>query len=188
MKIYKTTIPGLLRIEPFKTDDGRGSFVKVFHETDFVRGALATGFVEEYYTISRSSVLRGLHFQLPPHDHVKLVCCMGGKVLDVILDVRKGSPTFGKHEAFELSGEHAGMLYIPSGMAHGFYVLEAPAIMLYKVTTVYSPDHDSGIRWDSAGIVWPDSDTVMSERDRSLPRLADFDSPFRFGEGTVGVR
>src|SRR5581483_7390979 len=141
---------------------------------------LRTDFAEEYYTVSHVRVLRGLHFQVPPHDHAKLVYCAAGRVLDVALDLRVGSPAFGRHVRAELSAADGNALYLPPGLAHGFYVLEAPALMVYNQTSVYAREHDAGVRWDSAGIPWPDADPILSDRDRSFPALADFRTPFVF--------
>ncbi len=182
MDVKQTYIPGCLELilKPFK--DERGTFVKTFHHDLFAANKLITQFAEEYYTFSRHGVLRGLHFQVPPMDHVKVVCCISGSVLDAVLDLRKGSPTYGGYELFELSAEKANMLYIPTGLAHGFYVTGDHAVMLYKVTTLHSPPHDAGIRWDSAGIAWPNAHPIISPRDRGFPSLADFSSPFIFEE------
>lgn len=180
MNINHTVIPGCAEITPKPLRDERGSFVKTFQQKLFSGLGLRTAFAEEYYSWSRHRVLRGLHFQTPPHDHVKLVYCVSGSVIDVVLDVRTGSPTYGRHVQVELSADKANMLYIPSGLAHGFYVTGDHAIMLYKVTTEYSPEHDSGIRWDSAGIPWPDAHPIISKRDSAFPGLTDFASPFTF--------
>jgi dTDP-4-dehydrorhamnose 3,5-epimerase len=124
-----------------------------------------------------------MHFQLPPHDHYKLVVCLAGGVLDVVLDLRRGSPAYGKFESFELTGRSPQLLLIPPGLAHGFCVTEAPATMYYKVTTAYSPAHDSGVRWNSIGFEWPVNDPLVSARDAALPALADFQSPFVYSPG-----
>ena len=181
MRVEQTSIPGCYQLLPQVMKDKRGNFVKTFHKKVFAKYGLVTEFAEEYYSVSHKGVLRGMHFQIPPHDHFKLVYCLAGKVLDVIIDLRIGSPTFCKHVVFELSAEQGNMLYIAPGMAHGFYALTDDAIMQYKVTTVYAPEHDGGIRWDSAGVIWPpDSAPIISVRDRGFPLLADFQSPFRF--------
>ncbi len=180
MEIRPTHIPGCLELLPKIFQDERGSFVKTFHAGLFREQGLTTDFAEEYYSWSKRGVLRGLHFQIPPQDHIKLVYCLSGAVLDVVLDVRKGSPTYGNYAQVELSAEKANMLYIPSGLAHGFYVTADHAIMQYKVTTVYSPEHDAGIRWDSAGIPWPDANPVVSKRDTDFPTLTAFKTPFIF--------
>nr|MDA8101138.1 dTDP-4-dehydrorhamnose 3,5-epimerase [Nitrospiraceae bacterium] len=173
-------IPGCLELTPRVMLDERGSFVKTFHQGMFSDQGLETRFAEEYYSRSRRGVLRGLHFQMPPHDHIKMVYCVSGSVLDVVVDLRKGSPAYGRHVQIELTADKANMLYIPRGLAHGFFVTGDHAIMLYNVTTVYAPEHDSGIRWDSAGIPWPSTTPIISKRDGAFPSLADFTSPFTF--------
>lgn len=160
--------------------DNRGSFVKTFHKDVFAKHGLVTEFAEEYYSVSHQGVLRGMHFQTPPYEHFKLVYCLAGKVLDAIVDLRIGSPTYKESATFELSAEFGNMLYIAPGMAHGFYALTDEVVMQYKVTTGYVPEHDGGIRWDSAGIPWLDSAPVISDRDSCLLALAAFDSPFHF--------
>jgi len=178
IEIKQTEIPGCFEIFPKVFRDERGVFVKTFHEDVLRERGLETRFAEEYYSFSHKRVLRGLHFQLPPKDHVKLVYCVSGKVLDAVVDLRVGSPTYGEFETFELSSEKANMIYIPKGLAHGFYVLSESAIMMYKVTTVYSPEHDTGILWNSVGIPWPDLNPIISKRDSEFKSFRDFKSPF----------
>ena len=173
-----TSIADCYVIRPRLRRDERGLFVKVFQRSAFAQLGLRSDFVEEYYSVSAHRVLRGLHCQLPPHDHAKLVYCVAGKVMDVGLDLRRKSTTYGHHVAFELSENDGAVLYLPPGIAHGFYVRSAGATLLYKVTSEYAPNHDSGIRWNSAGIEWPDESPVVSERDSRLPALKEFDSPF----------
>jgi len=180
MRIVPTPIPGCLQLLPDVLRDERGSFVKTFHQDVFRENGLATDFAEEYYSVSYKRVLRGLHFQRPPKDHVKLVYCVTGTVLDAVLDLRLGSPTYGEHAAIELSAEKGNLLYIPKGLAHGFYTKSDLAVMLYKVTTVYAPEHDTGVLWNSAGIQWADEEPILSSRDRGFLKLRDFQSPFRF--------
>lgn len=158
----------------------RGRFVKVFHKQTFAEKGLETHFAEEYYSISHKNVIRGLHFQLPPMDHVKMVYCVQGEVLDVVLDLRVGSPTYGEHVLFELSAAKANSIYIPKGMAHGFCAVSELAILVYKVGTIYSPNHDAGVLWNSAGIAWPTKQPILSARDQSFPTLDKFISPFRY--------
>lgn len=181
MKIVPTSIDGCYEILPRIMEDVRGCFVKTYHHDLFEKNGLATNFGEQYYSVSHKGVLRGLHFQMPPHDHTKLVYCLTGKVLDAIVDLRVGSPTFGKFELVELEAKKANMLYIAAGMAHGFYALEDNTIMQYHVTTVYAPEFDAGIRWDTAGILWPDVIPILSERDAKFAPLAEYASPFTFG-------
>jgi dTDP-4-dehydrorhamnose 3,5-epimerase len=180
VRITSIDVPGCLEIQSEVFRDRRGTFVKVLQEEVFRRRGLATRFAEEYYSSSRKGVLRGLHFQLPPHDHVKLVHCVLGRVFDAIVDLRRGSPTYGRHLTLDLSAEKANLLYLPAGIAHGFCVLSPSAIVMYRVTTVHAPDCDTGILWNSVGIPWPVERPILSERDRSFPRFEDFRSPFVF--------
>jgi dTDP-4-dehydrorhamnose 3,5-epimerase len=180
MRVTETAIPGCVEIELPAYLDQRGSFVKNFHEGQFRALGLKTHFPEEFYSRSVSGVLRGLHFMAPPHDQIKIVTCLHGAVLDAVLDLRRGSPTFGKHVLIELSAERASMVYISKGMAHGFYVPSGEAILLYRVSVVHSPEHDAGIRWDSAGIPWPTKSPLLSARDTELPKFGAFESPFEF--------
>ncbi len=170
-------LDGCFEILPRQIEDARGMFIKTFHAPAYRELGLETDFVEEYYTTSRCGVLRGLHFQTPPADHAKLVYCVSGTVFDAVLDLRAGSPAFGKCAHIELSAEKRNLLYIPRGLAHGFAAL-TDCTMVYKVTSVHSPAQDAGIRWDSAGIPWPGEDFIISERDGAFPALADFQSPF----------
>jgi dTDP-4-dehydrorhamnose 3,5-epimerase len=167
-------------LQPKAFDDARGRFVKVFHEQAFAAQGLESHFAEEYYSVSHKNVIRGMHFQLPPMDHVKMVYCVQGEVMDVVVDLRVGSPTYGQHAVFELSAAKANSIYIPKGMAHGFCARSEQAIMVYKVSTVYSPEHDAGILWNSVGIPWPTTDAILSARDQGFPTLEQFESPFRY--------
>src|SRR5262245_15831249 len=178
MKLHQTSLAGLLKLEPFVAPDNRGSFIKTFQRAEFAAAGLETNFTDEYVTVSRPGVLRGMHFQVPPHAQTKLVSCVAGKVLDAVVDLRRKSPTFGQHEKFELSLSQPEILYVPAGFAHGFYVLEGPAVMLYKVSMPYAPTHDRGVRWDTIGVSWPLGRPLISQRDREFPVLAEFESPF----------
>jgi len=178
MEIIKTQIPDCYQLQPKKFDDNRGSFVKTFHQDIFKDLGLETDFAEEYYSISYQNVIRGLHFQLPPHEHTKIVYCVQGSVEDIVVDLRVNSPTYGKFEMFDLSAETANLIYIPIGLAHGFYVTSSTAIMVYKVSTVYAPDCDRGILWNSVDIPWMSDTPIISKRDSEFPKLAVFDSPF----------
>lgn len=178
MEKLVTPIKGCYELQPILRKDLRGSFVKTFHQDIFNKLNLETNFTEEYYSVSKKHVLRGLHFQTPPMEHKKLVYCSSGEVIDVVVDLRKSSPTYKKYQMFNLNSEKANMLYIPEGLAHGFYVLSEIAIMMYKVSSVYSPENDGGIRWNSAGISWPDKNPIISERDKNFVSLEEFRSPF----------
>lgn len=178
--VVKTIIPGCFELRPTVTRDSRGFFAKIFHRPLWKDFGLQTAFAEEYATYSLPWTLRGLHFQLPPMAHDKVVLCLRGNAFDVAVHLRLGSPTYGEHISVNLSSMQSNALYLPAGVAHGFCVTGDEALLYYKLTTVYSPEHDAGIRWDSAGIPWPMTDPLLSERDRKLPALKDFDSPFKF--------
>ena len=178
IEIRDSLIPGAFVIVPFSNEDVRGRFVKTYNADYFSLHGLSTDFKEDFYSTSKRNVLRGLHFQTPPCDHTKVVCCVQGSIFDVIVDLRVGSPTFKKMQSMVLSEDDASLIYIPPGIAHGFYTLSDTAMVMYKVTSVYSAEHDSGIRWDSAGIPWPSDSPILSDRDVKFPRLSDFVSPF----------
>lgn len=180
LNIKSNKLPGCYELLPEARKDSRGVFIKTFHQDVFSEHQLVTRFAEEYYSVSHKGVLRGMHFQTPPYDHIKIVYCVYGEVFDVLVDLRNGSPTYGQFEIFQLNSKEGNMLYIPSGLAHGFYVTSEQAVLMYKVTTIYKPDHDSGILWNSIGIPWPDDCPFVSERDRGFLGLDEFKSPFRY--------
>jgi dTDP-4-dehydrorhamnose 3,5-epimerase len=175
----ETGLQGCLLLQPRVLDDARGRFVKTFHNEAFRALGLETGFVEQYYSHSHRGVVRGMHFQKPPAQHAKLVYCVHGEVFDVVLDLRSGSPTYGETRSFTLSAEQGNALYIPAGMAHGFCATSELATLVYNVTSVYAPEHDDGVRWDSIGVEWPTASPLVSPRDAAFVALADFQSPFQ---------
>jgi len=177
-EIIETGLEGCLELIARRHEDARGRFVKTMHAEFFKQHNLNTAFVEQYYTISVRGTLRGLHFQTPPHDHDKLVICSDGEVFDVVVDLRRKSPTFGEHRVFNLSAAGANQIYIPAGLAHGFYTKSEQATLIYNVTSVHNGAHDAGIHHASAGIPWPAEDIIISERDANLPPLSAYDSPF----------
>jgi len=158
--------------------DNRGRFVKPVIASAFADKGLRNDFVEQYYSTSGTRVIRGMHFQMPPFDHAKVVYCVQGSVVDVLLDLRSASPTNGKHITIDLSTESGVAVYIAAGVAHGFAVKNRPATLIYNVTSQYSASHDSGIRWDSFGYDWGIEAPVLSDRDSGLPKLSAFVSPF----------
>lgn len=178
MEICKTKLPGCFELQPKVFKDYRGTFVKTFHEEVFSKHQLNTNFAEEYYSFSYQNVFRGLHFQIPPKEHTKMVYCVQGEVIDAVVDLRVGSPTYGEGETFSLSAEKGNIIYIPPGFAHGFFVTSETAIMMYKVSSVYSPEQDTGIHWNSVGILWPSPNPIVSKRDNEFVALSDFNSPF----------
>lgn len=159
-------------------DDARGSFIKTFHATTLLDKNIEFVLRESYFSLSKKDVIRGMHFQLPPHHHSKIVFCPQGAILDVIVDLRKGSATYGLYYAQELSAANHKAYYIPEGFAHGFKSLTDDAITYYLVSSEYSQQHDTGIRYDSIGFDWGVADPIISARDLSFPSLQDFESPF----------
>jgi dTDP-4-dehydrorhamnose 3,5-epimerase len=180
MAVFETSIRGLYKVELKKSDDERGSFCKPFQKSDFEFNGLTSKFTENFYSISKKGVLRGMHFQAPPHEHVKFVFCSRGRITDVVLDLRLESPTYGNYLDFELSPESRFGLYIPIGCAHGFYSTTEDSIVNYMVTAEHCASHDTGIRWDSFGYKWPET-KLISERDRRLPTFFNYESPFVYG-------
>ncbi len=179
MKKSDLDLPGAFLLEPPIFKDARGSFVKTYHAGKFAEFGVAPHFVEEFFSASARNVVRGMHFQNPPQDQAKLVYCIQGRVLDVLLDLRRGSPAFGQAVSRELSAENRLMFYIPTGIAHGFLSLEDDSVMVYKTTTVHSPAHDAGLRWDSFGFNWPlAGPPLVSERDAKFPAWSEFTTPF----------
>ena len=170
----KELIKGVYELIPNIHQDNRGLFIKTFHYDEFKKIGLDTNFKEEYYSISKKNVLRGMHFQLPPFDHNKMVYCIYGKVLDVIVDIRKNSDTFGKVISLELSSEKANIVYISKGFAHGFYTLSNKAIMVYKTSTVYNPKFDTGILWNSINFKWLNNNPIISKRDSEFESIKKF--------------
>lgn len=187
MDFRSVVIPGCYEIVPPVHSDRRGYFVKPFVMESFAIRGLEHDFAEQYYSSSRAQVTRGMHFQIPPHDHAKLVYCVHGTVLDVILDLRRGSPTFGQHTSVTLSANIGNAIFLPRGLAHGFCVLESPAILVYNVTSAYCAAADAGIRWDSFGMQWPWRDPIISARDAAFPPLEQFDTPFQYDDSMTSA-
>jgi dTDP-4-dehydrorhamnose 3,5-epimerase len=171
--VQKTVIPGLSLLKPKVTADARGYFVKTIHSEFFRHHGMTSDYVEQYYTVSGMNVVRGMHFQRPPMDHTKLVTCISGKILDVVIDLREGSPTYRLCRSFELEGERGELLYIPKGCAHGFLSQSQRSIVLYNVSSLHAPEYDTGILWSSIGFSWPIADPVLSDRDRHFPSLEE---------------
>lgn len=167
MNIKKTGLFDLYEIENTVFEDMRGRFVKVFNEDAFKKYGLNTEFKESFYSISHKGVLRGMHFQLYPHDHAKLVYVSEGEIMDVALDIRKNSETFGEFYSTKLSSENAKSIYLGKGFAHGFLTLSEKATVHYLTSTQHAPEFDSGIRWNSFGFDWGVVDeSKISKRDR----------------------
>ena len=186
MKVVKTELEGVVIIEPEVFGDHRGYFFESFSQREFCKSVADVRFVQDNESKSSYGVLRGLHFQRSPYAQSKLVRVVSGAVLDVVLDIRKGSPTFGKHLAVELSGENHRQLFIPRGFAHGFVVLSDEAIFQYKCDDFYEPSSEGAIAWDDPDLAidWkvPVKELVLSPRDASNPRLKDADYLFDYNE------
>lgn len=177
MKKRQGDIRDVIFIETNSFCDNRGIFVKTYHQEMFFEMGIRTSFKEEYFSISKKNVIRGMHFQIPPYDQGKIVYCVRGRVLDVVLDLRKDSLTFGKYVTIELS-VGSGIVYIPRGFAHGFLSLEDDSTLCYKVETVYNKDNDSGVLWNSFGFTWPVTSPILSSRDESFVPFNEFITPF----------
>ncbi|HLT47033.1 MAG TPA: dTDP-4-dehydrorhamnose 3,5-epimerase [Rubricoccaceae bacterium] len=174
MTVHETEIPGVLLVEPRVFADARGFFLERYHAERYRAHGIAAAFVQDNHSRSRRGALRGLHFQRR-HPQGKLVECARGAVYDVVVDLRRGSPTFGRSYGVTLSDEDHRQLWIPPGLAHGFCVLSDEADFLYKCTDYYRPDDEGGLAWDDPdlGIAWPVEAPLLSEKDRRLPRLKD---------------
>jgi len=184
MKFIKTAISGVYIIEPSVFGDNRGYFSESFNLEKFEENIYPIKFVQDNESKSSKGVLRGLHFQKPPYSQAKLVRCIEGRVMDVAVDIRKGSPTYGKQVAIELTGENKKQLFVPRGFAHGFSVLSNTAVFAYKVDNTYAPEYDSGIRYDDKdlNIDWGllEEEVQLSVKDKNLIFFKDLDSPFNF--------
>lgn len=170
MNILNTGFNDLFVLELLSFNDNRGKFVKTIHKETFENHNLAYNFTESFYSVSKKNVIRGMHFQLPPADHAKLVYVITGKILDVVLDLRNGS-SFGKYYSIELSDENRKAIYIGKGFAHGFLALEENSIVEYHTTTSQSKEHEAGILWSSFGFDWGINNPVISLRDQSFSRF-----------------
>ena len=184
MEVIQTAIEGLVIIEPKIFKDARGYFFESFSQREFDEKVRKINFVLDNESMSGFGVMRGLHFQRPPFTQSKLVRCVKGRVLDVAVDIRKESPTYGRHVAVELSEENHRQFFVPRGFAHGFAVLSKTAVFQYKCDNFYTPEADSGISLqdESLGIDWriPISHAILSEKDTKHLCLKDFDSPFDY--------
>lgn len=177
-------IPAVVLIEPKVFEDGRGFFMETYKMPDFVTAGIKENFVQENHSCSSKGVLRGLHYQNPPFAQGKLVRVIRGEVFDVAVDIRKGSPTWGKWVGVILSEENKNILYVPAGLAHGFCVLSKTAEVIYKTTNVYSAESEAGIIWNDAdlNIEWPVKQPILSEKDEKLPSLKNADIRFYYSK------
>lgn len=182
MNVIPTDIPEVVILEPRVFGDSRGYFFESFSERQFRELVADVHFVQDNESKSVYGVVRGLHYQKAPYAQAKLVRVTTGRVLDVVLDIRRGSPTYGKHVAVELTEENNRMLFVPHGFAHGFAVLSEDAVFQYKCDNYYAPECEGGIAWDDSalGIDWrlPLEQVILSEKDKKLPKLADSSEDF----------
>jgi dTDP-4-dehydrorhamnose 3,5-epimerase len=190
MEVRKTRLPGVLVLKPKRFGDARGHFVETYNERVFRAAGVTATFVQDNQSLSVArGTVRGLHFQLPPESQAKLMRVVSGRVFDVVVDLRVGSPTYGEWLAEELSAQGGEQAYIPAGLAHGFCTLEPMTEVAYKVDRPYAPQCDSGIRWNDPqlAIAWPvkESEAILSDKDRRMGTFAAFKSPFRY-EPSVG--
>jgi dTDP-4-dehydrorhamnose 3,5-epimerase len=185
MKYTQTFIPGVWIIEPVVYNDTRGYFFEAYKQPEFEQYAGAVNFMQDNESSSVRGVLRGLHYQLAPWSQAKLVRVIQGNVLDVVVDIRRGSPAFGKHLLIELSGENKRQLFIPKGFAHGFYVMSETAVFTYKVDNPYMPSHERSIRFNDPAIgidmeLFGEDTLIMSDKDGQAPLLADAEINFEY--------
>ncbi len=185
-EFIKTEIPDVVLIKPKVFKDDRGFFLETYKKSDFEKAGIKAEFVQDNHSKSVKGVLRGLHFQKKPFAQGKLVRCIKGRIFDVAVDIRKGSPTYGKWVGYELSEENKHILWIPEGFAHGFLTLSDEAEVIYKVSGgEYSPEHDAGIIWNDPDIdiKWPldqVDEIILSEKDKKLPFLREIDTSFEY--------
>lgn len=181
MEFIPTKFKDAWLVKPKVFQDHRGFFLESYSRKVFAEHGINADFVQDNHSMSVSKgVLRGIHFQLPPNEQAKLVRVVKGLVYDVIVDLRKDSPTFGQWEGYTLSAENFLMLFIPRGFGHGFCTLEDNTEFLYKTDNFYAPESDAGIFWDDPDLAidWPIKEPILSDKDKALPKLAEFDSPF----------
>lgn len=187
LQIDKTVLEGVLILEPRRFGDERGWFSEVYSRRALAEAGIATEFVQDNHSFSRpAGTLRGLHFQRPPHAQAKLVRVAQGSVLDVVVDIRAGSPTYGRHLAVELSAANGRQMFVPQGFLHGFVTLEPDTAFLYKCSDYYAPDCEGTVAWNDPALAidWPFAadELCLSEKDRIAPPLSRIDNPFRYEE------
>jgi dTDP-4-dehydrorhamnose 3,5-epimerase/CDP-3, 6-dideoxy-D-glycero-D-glycero-4-hexulose-5-epimerase len=165
MRLERELLSGCYLIGCDSFEDLRGTFVKTYHENSYRELGITFTMREEYRSVSKKDVIRGMHFQSPPFEHEKIISCFQGGILDVLLDLRKGDG-YGRIASVELCGGDGRLIYIPKGIAHGFLSLESNSLMLYKTSNIHMPEHDCGVRWDSFGFDWGIEDPIVSSRDQ----------------------
>ena len=180
MQVEDTSLPGVVILTPRRFGDARGFFSESWNRRTLAEHGIELDFVQDNHSLSGAAgTIRGLHFQAPPHAQAKLVRCGRGRLFDVAVDVRRGSPTYGEWVGVELSAENGRQLLVPAGFLHGFVTREPETEILYKCTDYYAPECDGAVRWDSCGIDWGlTGEPVLSDKDAAAPTLAEFDSPF----------
>ncbi len=180
-------IPDVILVKPKVFRDERGFFMETYKSSDFIKAGITQQFVQDNHSKSTKGTLRGLHYQLNPKAQAKLVRCASGEIFDVAVDIRKGSPTFGKWAGAKLSAENKEMLFIPEGFAHGFLVLSDTAEVLYKAGNIYSPEHDAGILWNDPEIAidWDIDNPILSEKDQNHPLLKNSRNNFVYSKSLI---
>jgi len=180
MEFTETKIRGVYIIDAHSHQDDRGVFAKIFHKDEFKKKKINFTLRESFYSVSKKNVIRGMHFHLPPKDHAKLIYVTAGEILDVVLDLRNGSPTYGKHISVKLSAENRKSIFVPTGCAHGFLSLKDNTCTTYLQSSTYSKEHDTGVRFDSFNMDWQVKKPILSQRDKQFMGLGEFVSPFNF--------
>lgn len=173
-RLKQTSLEGCYIITYHKFIDQRGTTIKPFQMDSFDRLGLTSNFDEDIIVSSYKDVIRGLHFQKSPYEQEKLICVISGEILDVVVDLRVNSPTFGKFESFHLSENEPASLFIPKGFAQGYRVLTSKAVVYYKISGKYNPDYESGIYYNSMGIDWDVENPIVSDKDKKLPSFKEF--------------
>lgn len=175
MKFIESKLDGCFVIQSENKRDERGTFVKTFNNELFIQNGINASFKESFYSISRKNSLRGMHYQESPHQIAKLIYCASGEILDVFLDIRKNSPTYGQFDSCVLSQENAKMVYLPEGIAHGFLTLSTESIVCYLQSKEYNQKADSGILWSSFGMNWNIDNPIISKRDKNFITFNEYD-------------
>lgn len=182
MRVHKTSLAGILMIEPDRFGDHRGFFAETYSQRVYAELGISENFVQDNHSLSAEiGTVRGLHFQAPPAAQAKLVRCGRGAIFDVAVDIRKDSATYGKWVGYELSAENGAQLFIPAGFAHGFATLQPDSEIIYKCSDYYAPETEGALRWDDPAIDinWPlQGESILSDKDAVAPMLTDLDSPF----------
>ncbi len=187
MKIIKTIFDSVLLIKPQVFEDNRGFFFESYQKEKLLTLGISNDFIQDNQSFSKDAdTIRGMHFQSPPHAQAKLIRVIGGAILNVVIDIRKGSPSFKKYDTFELSSENKLLLYLPIGFANGFKTLEADCEIQYKVDNYYAPEFDNSFAYNDSeiGIKWDVQSPILSERDAKAPRLEEIQTPFVYGENS----